>query len=46
MADVWGFVESDRGKFGEEILGGWMEAQIISSDEGKVMGVTGGAGGC
>ena len=56
-----GFAESERGRFDEEVLGGWirgedvkafskdlfksMEAWIISSGEGKVTGVTGGAGG-
>ena len=60
LAEVWGFVESDRGRFDEEILGGWIrgedveafskdpfesvEARILSNGEGKVMGVTGGAG--
>ena len=57
----WGFAESNRGGFDEEILGGWIrgegveafskdpfesvEAQIISSGEGKVMDVMGGVGG-
>ena len=61
LAEVWGFAESDLGRFDEEVLGGWIrgedveafskdpfesvEAQIISSGEGKVMGATGGAGG-
>ena len=61
LAEVWGFAESDRGGFDEEVLGGWIrgedveafskdpfelaETWIISSGEGKVMGVTGGAGG-
>ena len=56
-----GFAESERGRFDEEVLGGWIrgedveafskdpfelvEARIISSGEGKVMGITGGAGG-
>ena len=60
MVEVWGFAESDRGRFDEEVLAGWIqgkdveafskdlfesvEAWIISSGEGKVMGVTGGAG--
>ena len=58
LVEVWGFVESDRGRF-DEVLGGWIrgedveafskdpfklvEARIISSGEGKMMGVTGGA---
>ena len=61
LVEVWGFAESDRGRFDEEVQAGWIrgedvetfskdpfesvEAQIISSGEGKVMGVTGGAGG-
>ena len=24
LAMVWGFVESDRGRFDEEVLGGWI----------------------
>ena len=60
LAEVWGFAESDRGRFDEEVLGGWIcgedveafskdpfesvETRIISSGEGKVMGVTGWAG--
>ena len=60
LAEVWGFAESDRGRFDEEVLGGWIlgedvedfskdpfesvEARIISSGEGKVMGVMGGVG--
>ena len=59
FAEVWGFAESDRGRF-DEVLGGWIqgedveafskdlfesvEARIISSGEGKVMGVMGGVG--
>ena len=55
LAEVWGFAESDRGRFDDEVLGGWIrgedveafskdpvesvEARIISSCEGKVMGV-------
>ena len=55
--EVWGFVESDRGKFDEEVLSGWIrgkdveafskepfeavEARIINSGEGKVMGFRG-----
>ena len=54
-------MEGDKGRFDEEVLGGWfsgkdveafckdpfesVEARIISSGEGKVMGVMGGAGG-
>ena len=61
LAEVWGFTESDRGRFDEEVLGGWiqgkdmeafsknpfesLETRIISSGEGKLMGVMGGAGG-
>ena len=61
LAEVWGFAESDRGTYDEEVLGGWIrgedveafskdpfesvEARIISSGEGKVMGITGGTGG-
>ena len=58
LAEVWGFAESDRGRFDEDVLlDGWIqgkdvkafskdllesvEARIISSGEGKVMGVTG-----
>ena len=57
LAEVWGFAESDRGRFDEEVLNGWIqgvnveafskdlfesvEARIISSGEGKVMGVMG-----
>ena len=60
LAQVWAFVKSDRGRFDEEVLGGWIrgedveaffkdpfesvEARIISSGEGKVMVVMGGAG--
>ena len=60
LAEVWGFAESDKGRFDGEVLGGWIqredveafskdpfesvEARIISSGEGKVMGVTGGVG--
>ena len=57
-----GVAESDRGRFDEEVLGGWIRGEdveafsnypyesvkawlIIISGEGKVMGVTGGAGG-
>ena len=61
LAEVWGFAESNRGRFDEEVLGGWIrgedvetfskdpfesvEAQIIISGEGEVMGVKGGAVG-
>ena len=61
LVEVWGIAESNRGRFDEEVLGGWicgedvetfsndpfesMEAQIINSGEGEVMGVTEGAGG-
>ena len=61
LTEVRGFAESDRGRFDEEVLGGWIrgedvevfskdpfesvQAQIISSGEGKVLGVPGGAGG-
>ena len=61
LAEIWGFAESDRGRFDEEVLDGWIqgedveafsknpfesvEAWIISSSEGKVMGVTGGVRG-
>ena len=24
LAEVWGFAESDRGRFDEEVLGGWI----------------------
>ena len=24
LAEVWGFAESDRGRFEEEVLGGWI----------------------
>ena len=24
LAKVWGFTESDRGRFDEEVLGGWI----------------------
>ena len=60
LAEVWGFAESDLGRFDEEVLGGWIrgedveafskdpfesvEAWMISSGEGKVMGITGGVG--
>ena len=59
LVEVWGFEESDRERFDEEVLGGWIredvdafskdlfesvEARIISSGQGKVMGVTGGVG--
>ena len=60
LAEVWGFAETDRGRFDEEVLGGWIrgedveafskesfesvEARIISSGDGKVMGVMGGVG--
>ena len=53
-----GLRESDRGRFDEDVLGGWIrgedveafskdpfesvETWIISSDEEKVMGITGG----
>ena len=61
LAEIWGFAESDRERFDEEVLGGWIrgedveafskdlfesvEVRIISSGEGKVMGVMGVAGG-
>ena len=30
LAEVWGFAESDRGRFDEEVLGGW-----IRGDDGE-----------
>ena len=61
LVEVWGYAESDRGRFDVEVLGGWIrgedveafskdpsesvEAWIISSGGGKVMGVRGGVGG-
>ena len=60
LAEVRGFVKSNRGRFDEVVQGGWIqeedveaffkdpfesvEARIISSGEGKVMVVMGGAG--
>ena len=60
LAEVGEFAEIDRGRFDEEVLGGWIrgedveafskepfelvvEVWIISSGEGKVMGISGGA---
>ena len=61
LAEVWGFAESNRGRFDGEVLGGWIrgedvetfsmdpfesvEAWLISSGDGEMMGVTGGEGG-
>ena len=55
FVEVWGFAESDRGRFDEEVMGGWIqgedvetvesvEARIISNGERKVMDVIGGVG--
>ena len=31
LAEVWGFVESDRGGFGEEVLGGWIQGEDVEA---------------
>ena len=32
LAEVWGFAESDRGRFDEEVLGGWIRGEDVSKD--------------
>ena len=29
LVEVWGFVESDRGKLDEEVLGGWIQGEDV-----------------
>ena len=29
LAEVWGFEESDRGRFDEEVLGGWIRGEGV-----------------
>ena len=31
LAEVWGFAESDRGRFDEEILGGWIQGEDVEA---------------
>ena len=31
MAEVWGFAESDRGRFDEEVLGGWIRGENVEA---------------
>ena len=28
LAEIWGFAESDRGRFDQEVLGGWIEERM------------------
>ena len=29
LAEVWGFAESDRGRFDEKVLGGWIRGEDV-----------------
>ena len=29
LAEVWGFAESDRGRFDEDVLGGWIRGEDV-----------------
>ena len=31
LAEVWGFAESDRGRFDEEVLGGWIRGKNVEA---------------
>ena len=31
LAEVWGFAESDRGRFDEEVLGGWIRGEDVEA---------------
>ena len=31
LTEVWGFVEIDRGRFGEEVLGGWIQGEDVEA---------------
>ena len=31
LAEVWGFAESGRGRFHEEILGGWIQGEDVEA---------------
>ena len=31
LAEVWGFAESDRGRFDEEVLGGWIRGENVEA---------------
>ena len=31
LAEVWGFAESDRGRFDEEVLGGWIQGEDVEA---------------
>ena len=31
LAEVWGFAESDRGRFDEEVLGGWIRGKDVEA---------------
>ena len=31
LANVWGFAENDRGRFDEEVLGGWIQGEDVET---------------
>ena len=31
LVEVWGFAESDRGRFDEEVLGGWIRGEDVEA---------------
>ena len=31
LVEVWGFAESDRGRFDEEVLGGWLTGEDVEA---------------
>ena len=31
LAEVWGFEESDRGRFDEKVLGGWIRGEDVEA---------------
>ena len=31
LVEVWGFAESDRGRFDEEVLGGWIRGKDVEA---------------
>ena len=31
VAEVWGFAESDRGRFDEEVMGGWIRGEDVEA---------------
>ena len=31
LVEVWGFVESDRGRFDEGVLGGWIRGEDVEA---------------